>query len=99
MPFLGAAQPLSGVAGGKVAVFPQLPPGGAPVWRRYVQSSIPFLGTCMARSDGLESSHASPCADCPLRASGDYHPGCRRGAVLVLRGLPNTATLDVKRDG
>jgi hypothetical protein len=29
MPFLSAKQALSGVAGGKVAAFPQVPPGGA----------------------------------------------------------------------
>lgn len=53
----------------------------------------------MARSDGLESPHASPCADFSLRARSDYNFGCRRGPVFFLLGIPSAAALDVERDG
>jgi hypothetical protein len=53
----------------------------------------------MARSDGLESSHASPFVDFLLRAGRDYHSRCRRSRVFVLLGLPAAPALALKRNG
>ncbi len=53
----------------------------------------------MARSDGLERSHASPCADFCLRAGRDYYPGRYSGPVFLLLGLLAAAALDVDRNG
>jgi len=53
----------------------------------------------MARSDGLESSHASPCAGFSLRAGRDYHSCRRRRPVFLLLGFPAATALVVDRDG
>ena len=53
----------------------------------------------MARSDGLESSHASPFVDFLLRARSDYHSRSRRSGLFVLLGIPSLAALDVERNG
>jgi len=53
----------------------------------------------MARSDGLESSHANPCVDFRLRAGTDYRRRCHRCSLLVLLGVPAAAALDIERDG
>jgi len=53
----------------------------------------------MARSDGLESSHASPFVDFRLRAGSDYHSHCRPGCIFVLLGVPATAALALEHNG
>ena len=68
------------------------------VRRSYVQSSIPFFGTCMARSDWL-GEPPNACIDFCLRAGRDYHTRRCRSSVLVLLGFPAATALDVKRDG
>jgi hypothetical protein len=47
----------------------------------------------MARSDGLESSHARLFVDFFLRAGCDYHSRCRRGPVFFLLGFSAIAAL------
>jgi hypothetical protein len=51
----------------------------------------------MARSDGLESSHASPFVDFLLRARSDYHSRSRRSGLFVLLGIPSLAALALTR--
>ena len=66
--------------------------------RSYVQSAIPFLGTCMARSDWL-GEPPNAFIDFLLRASRNNHRCRCRGPVFLLLGFPTAAALVVKHDG